>query len=59
MSGQIIMESDCTSDISDDCGYDPQRKLRKDNQEYKSYATGIGLVRDGELLLTKYGFVNK
>jgi hypothetical protein len=53
------MESGCTSDISSDCGYDPQRKLRKDNQEYKFYAPGIGLVRDGELLLTKYGFVNK
>jgi hypothetical protein len=53
------MESDCTLDISDDFSYDPRERLRKDNQEYKFYAPGIGLVRDGELLLTKYGFVNK
>jgi hypothetical protein len=29
------------------------------NKEYKLYAPGIGLIKDGELLLTNYGFVNK
>ena len=26
-------------------------------KDYKVYAPGIGLVRDGDLLLTKYGFI--
>ena len=28
-------------------------------KEYKYYAPGIGLIKDGNLLLTKYGFVKK
>ena len=30
--------------------------LEPDEKEYKIYAPGIGLVKDGNLLLTKYGF---
>ena len=26
-------------------------------KEYKLFASGIGLVKDGDLLLTKYGFI--
>ena len=33
--------------------------LEPKNKEYKYYAPGIGLIRDGELLLTKYGHINK
>jgi hypothetical protein len=33
--------------------------LEPKNKEYKYYAPGIGLVRDGDLLLTKYGFAGK
>jgi hypothetical protein len=29
--------------------------LEKDTVEYKFYAAGVGLVRDGELFLTSYG----
>jgi hypothetical protein len=28
-------------------------------KEFKSYAPGIGLIQDGKLLLTKYGFIDK
>ena len=31
--------------------------LEPNNKEYKFYAPGIGLIQDGDLLLTKYGFV--
>jgi len=31
--------------------------LEPDAKEYKIYAPGIGLIKDGDLLLTKYGFV--
>jgi hypothetical protein len=30
--------------------------LEPKNKEYKLYAPGVGLVRDGDLLLTEYGF---
>lgn len=33
--------------------------LEPKNKEYKYYAPGIGLIKDGELLLTKYGFMNR
>lgn len=33
--------------------------MEPDNKEYKYYAPGIGLVRDGGLLLTKHGFPGK
>lgn len=29
------------------------------SKEYKFYAPGIGLIKDGELLLTKYGYVTR
>ena len=32
--------------------------LEPKNKEYKFYAPGIGLIRDGDLLLVKYGFIN-
>ena len=32
--------------------------LEPKNKEYKFYAPGIGLIRDGDLLLVKHGFVN-
>jgi hypothetical protein len=32
--------------------------LEPKSKEYKFYVSGIGLVRDGDLLLIKYGFVN-
>jgi len=28
-------------------------------KEYKYYAPGVGLIKDGELLLTKHGFINR
>lgn len=33
--------------------------LEPDNEEFKLYAPGIGLVQDGELKLVKHGFVKK
>jgi len=33
--------------------------LEPDSKEYKYYAPGIGLVRDGDLLLNKHGFIGK
>jgi hypothetical protein len=33
--------------------------LQPNNHEYKIYAQGIGLVKDGNLLLVKYGFIKK
>ena len=33
--------------------------LEPKNKEYKIYAPGIGLIQDGELLLTKYGPVSR
>ncbi|HMK27787.1 MAG TPA: hypothetical protein VK483_17270 [Chitinophagaceae bacterium] len=32
--------------------------LEPKNKEYKFYASGIGLIRDGDLLLVKHGFIN-
>lgn len=32
--------------------------LEPKNKEYKFYAPGIGLIRDGDLLLVKHGFIN-
>ena len=32
--------------------------LEPKNKEYKFYVPGIGLIRDGDLLLVKYGFIN-
>lgn len=31
--------------------------LEPKNKEYKIFAQGIGLIKDGDLLLTKYGFI--
>ena len=33
--------------------------LEQKNKEYKFYAPGIGLIKDGELLLTKYGYMKE
>lgn len=33
--------------------------LEPENREYKVYAPGIGLIKDGALLLTKYGFTDR
>lgn len=33
--------------------------LNPDEKSYKTYAPGIGLIQDGDMLLTRYGFVNK
>lgn len=33
--------------------------LEPEEKEYKYYAPGIGLIKDEELLLTKYGFTNR
>ena len=32
--------------------------LEPKNKEYKFYAPGVGLIRDGDLLLVKHGFIN-
>ena len=32
--------------------------LEPKNKEYKFYAPGIGLIRDGDLLLIRHGFIN-
>ena len=32
--------------------------LEPKNKEYKFYAPGVGLIRDGDLLLIKHGFIN-
>lgn len=32
--------------------------LEPKNKEYKIYAPGVGLIRDGDLLLVKHGFIN-
>jgi len=33
--------------------------LEPESKEYKFYAPGIGLIKDGELLLTKYGYMRE
>jgi hypothetical protein len=33
--------------------------LEPEEKEYKYYASGIGLIKDEDLLLTKYGFTNR
>ena len=33
--------------------------LEPNSKEFKVYAPGIGLIKDGELLLTKYGPVSR
>jgi hypothetical protein len=33
--------------------------LAPDEKEYKVYAPGVGLIKDGPLLQTKYGFLNE
>ena len=33
--------------------------LKPRENEFKVYAAGIGLLRDGDMLLTSYGFIDK
>ena len=33
--------------------------LEPQNKEYKIYAPGVGLIQDSDLVLTRYGFINK
>jgi hypothetical protein len=33
--------------------------LEPKSKEYKIYAPGVGLIKDGDLVLTGYGFINK
>jgi hypothetical protein len=39
--------------VEERSGLDPDEKC------YKTYAPGVGLIQDEDLLLTKYGFIKK
>ncbi|MFQ5709925.1 MAG: hypothetical protein ACE5HO_20915 [bacterium] len=44
----------------DDClKVEESSDLEPDSKEYKLYAPEVGLIKDEELTLTRYGFVEK